>query len=92
MCCLCIGAHLFLAGCCTYPVNTWLGNTAQILDEFDFSQKKGGKMYVIDLRIRNEKIPQIKQLQVPKVQIGLSVPLASGEEMGVASFLKAWVG
>lgn len=91
MCCLCIGAHLFLAGCCTYPVNTQLGNTAQILDVIDFSQRKV-KMYVIDLRIRNEKIPQIKQMQVPKVQIGLSVPLASGEEKEVALFLKVWVG
>lgn len=78
MCCLCIGAHLFLAGCCTYPVNTQLGNTAQILDVIDFSQRK---VYVIDLRIRHEKIPQIKQMQVPKVQIGLSVPLASGEKL-----------
>ncbi|KAG8124707.1 hypothetical protein E2320_020004, partial [Naja naja] len=45
-------------------------------------------MYVIDLRIRNEKIPQIKQMQAPKVQIGLSVPLASWEEKEVALFLK----
>lgn len=72
---LCIGAHLLLVGSLCPSLNTPRKYTVQLLD-------------VIDLRSRNEKIPQIKLMQVLvflKFSSELSVPLAFGDGGGAGN-------